>query len=120
MHTDPWAQGPVPRTQLRTPARTAPRPSWPVAFGWYLVGVLASLTGWSTVALLGRGMSGIFGSFVTLGVSSAVAVLLIGRGQSMARRSRVALMLGVITPFVVIAIAFACLAYAFAHSDWQF
>jgi hypothetical protein len=101
------------------PAR-APRGSWPVAFGWYFAGVFVSLGAWSTFGLLGRFTYGALGSLASLGVGSAVAVLLIGRGQSMARRSRVAFVFGVMTPFVVIAAAFACLAYAFAHSDWQF
>lgn len=108
MHTDSW-----------TPPRPASRASWSAAFGWYFAGVLASLTGWSTLGVFGRVVP-VLGSLATVAMGSAVAVLLVGRNQSMPRRSRVAFVLGIATPFVVIAIAFACLAYAFAHSDWQF
>src|SRR5436305_4378173 len=100
--------------------QTYTRPSFAATLGWYVVGVLASLTGWSLVDAIQRVTGGAFSSLVALGMASTATLLMVSRGVAGPRRTRVAFALGVLTPLVVFALGVAYILWAFAHSDWQF
>lgn len=94
--------------------------TWGAALGWYVVGVLASLTGWFLVGAMTRVTGGGFSSPVALVVATTATAVLVGCRAAAPRRSRVAFVLGVLTPFAIVALGVAYIVWAFANSDWQF
>lgn len=88
--------------------------------GWYFAGGFATGTAWTFVMLVSKLTSRTVGSFLGEGMFIAAIVALVRYGGALPRRSRTALVLGAVTPFVIVAALIAYLIWAFAHSDWQF
>ena len=99
---------------------TAQRPSWPQVIGWYFAGWFSTGAAWTTVVVVSKLTSRTVASFVGQGLFLASIVALVRYGGALPRRSRTALVLGAITPFVLLAALIAYVIWAFAHSDWQF
>ena len=102
------------------PVVPQPRPGWGRLLFWYAVGFLSTAaTGVVTLATAAafRGPSAwlIGHALALLGI-----VVLIKRGNRLPRRCTVALVLGVLTPFVLAAAAVLLLIWALAHSTWTF
>jgi len=102
------------------PVVVEPRPGWARLLFWYAVGFLSTAaTGVVTLATAAafRGPSAwlIGHALALLGI-----VMLIKRGNRLHRRCTIALVLGVLTPFVLAAAAVLLLIWALAHSTWTF
>jgi len=99
---------------------TPTRSSWPQALGWYLAGVLATCAGGALVvgigSVTGGAFAGVFGHLLVLGA----IIVLVKRTGRLPRRSGVALVLGVLTPFVLAAAVVAYFLWALAHSNLSF
>ena len=110
MHTNTWKPAPA----------IVDRPGWPQVVGWYFAGIAATGASWTVIGVFAEVVSAsaatLFGHVLAIGA----IIGLIRYSGKLPRRSRVALWLGVITPFLLAAAAFAYLLWAFAHSDWQF
>ena len=115
MQTNTWM--PAPPAQ---PVPTRQRPSWPQVLGWYFAGGFATSTAWTLVVSVSKLTSRTVGSFLGQGLFLASIVALVRYGGALHRRSRTALVLGAITPFLILAAFIAYIVWAFAHSDWQF
>jgi hypothetical protein len=102
------------------PAVGERRPDWAQLLLWYAVGLLSTLAGGVVtiaIAAVLRGPSAwLFGQALTV----AGIVVLIKRCNRLPRRSTVALVLGVLTPFVLAAIVLVLFLWALAHSTWTF
>ena len=98
----------------------ARRPRWPHVIGWYAAGVAATVLSWSLVMAVGKHFSGIAALLISRAIEAGAVVLLAVRGCALPRRSRIALVLGALTPLALAALAVVYIAWAFAHSDWQF
>src|SRR5690349_8008525 len=109
------------QTNTWMPAPTTPRrPGWLEVIGWYFAGGFATGTAWTFVALVGKLASRTVASFVGQALFIAGIVALVRYGGALHRRSRTALVLGAVTPFLIAVALIAYLLWAFAHSDWQF
>lgn len=110
MQTNTWMPAPA----------THARPGWPQVLGWYLAGTFAPGAGLAVVLAVGSVTSAAVASLFGHAVAVAGLVALVRYSGRLPRRSRIALWLGVITPFVLAAAAFALLLWTLAHSQWQF
>jgi len=110
MQTNTWM--PVPATHAR--------PGWPQVLGWYFAGTFAPGACLAVIVAVGSVTSAAVASLLGQAVAVAGLVALVRYSGRLPRRSRIALWLGVITPFVLAAAALACLLWAIAHSNWQF
>ena len=97
---------------------SARRPSWPEAIGWYLAGTFATVASWSVIGGLSQLVAPDVAMLLGHVLAIAAVVGLIRGTRDWPRRSRVALWLGIITPFVLAAIALGLFIYAVAHSNW--
>jgi hypothetical protein len=96
------------------------RPGWLQVLGWYFAGMFATGAGWAVIggfaSVVSASAASLFGHILAIGG----IIALIRYGGRLPRRSRIALWLGVITPFVLAAAVLVWFIWAFAHSDWQF
>src|SRR4051812_17294295 len=107
-------------TTWQPPAPHQPRPSWGQVIGWYFAGAAATIATWSFVAAVAVDVSFALGRVVGLLSLIAGIVVLSRQGSRMQRRCLLALVFGVVTPFLL-AVAFViAMAWAFAHSNWTF
>ena len=96
------------------------RPGWPQVLGWYAAGSVGTVALWAGIGALAWAVSGavvsVLGHLLVIG--SIVA--LVRYGRRMPRRARVALWLGVLTPYVLAAAVVAYVLYSLAHSNLTF
>ena len=111
MQTNQW---------MPAPAIATPRPSWLHVIGWYFAGCGATGTAWTMVVAVSELTSRTVGSLFAQGLLIASIVALVRYGGALPRRSRTALVLGAITPFVLMALFIVLLIWAIANSNWQF
>jgi hypothetical protein len=107
-------------TTWMPPAPRSRRPGWPQVLGWYVAGAAATVAVWSFAAVVAAATSPQLGLLAAAVSMTAGIVVLSTRGRHLAQRSVVALVLGIVTPFVLAALAVAALAWAFAHSNLTF
>jgi len=107
-------------TTWKPPAPPQPRPSWARVIGWYFAGAGATVATWMCVAGVTVEISPTLGR--ALGLLSFIGgvIVLAKQGGRLPHRCVVALVLGVITPFVLAVAFIIALAWAFAHSSWTF
>src|SRR5438270_3234119 len=110
MQTNTWM--PVPTTH--------DRPGWPQVLGWYFAGTSSPGACMAVVVAVGSLTSAAVASLFGQALAVAGVVTLIRYSRRLPRRSRIALWLGVITPFLLAAAALVVLLWALAHSNWQF
>ena len=96
------------------------RPGWPQVIGWYFAGWFSTGAAFTTLVAVSKLTSRTVASFVGQGLFLAAIVALVRYGGALPRRSRTALVLGSITPFVIMAALVAYVIWALAHSNWQF
>jgi hypothetical protein len=105
---------------LPSPPVPARRPRWPHVVRWYAAGVAATTVCWWLLAAISQHFAGMAAFLVGRAIEIGAVVLVAIRACALPRRSRIALVLGVLTPLVLAAAALAFVAWSFAHSDWQF
>ena len=110
MHTHTWT--PAPSTRRR--------PSWLQVVGWYFAGGAATGSAWTLVVAVSKVTSRAVGEMLGQALFIAAVVALVRYHRALPRRSLVALVLGAITPFLLVVLFIAYLVWALAHSDWQF
>ena len=108
------------QTNQWMPAPATPRPSWLQVIGWYFAGWCATGSACTMVVLVSKLTSRTVGSFVGQGLVVAAIVALVRYRGALPRRSCTALVLGAITPFLLMVLFIAYLIWALAHSNWQF
>lgn len=112
------------QTNTWTPpgAETAkrPRPGWLEVLGWYAGGAAATGFLWLLGGPVAGSLRGPLGQLAGTMLALLEIVLLVAVGRGRHRRCRVALVLGALTPIVLMALFLIWLIWAFAHSNWTF
>src|SRR3954465_3842296 len=95
MQTNTWM--PVPAS--------ARRPGWLEVLGWYFLGTFATIATWSVIGGLSQIVAPDGGMLLGHALAIGGIVLAVRGTRDVPRRSRIALWSGIVTPFVLAAIA---------------
>ena len=106
-------------TWMPVPA-SAQRPGWLKVIGWYAAGSCMTVASWAAIGSLAWVTSRAVVSLLAQVSFVGGIVALVYFGRRLPRRSRIALWLGVVSPFLLVGAAIAYVLYSLAHSNFTF